>query len=79
MNAAARETVVGALQVASQLTDPAVAANLALGAQQALTSGVQVVSALSAVISLAIAVAVLVSFERSSQHQPAAQVDAVVA
>jgi DHA2 family multidrug resistance protein-like MFS transporter len=79
MNIAARETLVGALQVASQLTEAATAANLVLTAHQALTSGVQVVSALSAVISLAIAVAVLVSFERSSDRQPSTQMDAVIA
>jgi DHA2 family multidrug resistance protein-like MFS transporter len=79
MSAAARDTLGGALQVASQLTDPAVAANLALTAQQSLTSAVQVISAISALFSLAIAVAVLVCFERSSDCQSTAHADAVVA
>jgi DHA2 family multidrug resistance protein-like MFS transporter len=79
MSAAARDTLGGALHVAAQLTEAAVAANLVLTAQQALTSAVQVISAISALISLAIAVVVLVSFERSSDRQPTAQVDAVVA
>jgi MFS transporter, DHA2 family, multidrug resistance protein len=79
MSAAARDTLGGALQVASQLTDAAVAANLVSTAQQSLTSAVQVISIISAVISLAISVIVIVCFERASDRQATPQVDAVVA
>jgi len=56
--AAARDTLGGALSVASQLADPAASATLVLTAQHALTISVQVTSALGAAISIATAVAV---------------------
>jgi DHA2 family multidrug resistance protein-like MFS transporter len=59
LSAAARDTLGGALSVASQLADPAVAATLALTAQQGLTTAVQVTSAIAAVISILTAVAVM--------------------
>jgi DHA2 family multidrug resistance protein-like MFS transporter len=59
-NAAARDTLGGALSVASQVPDPAAAATLVFTAQHALTTAVQVTSAIGAAISLATAVAVLI-------------------
>ena len=56
--AAARDTLGGALSVASQVADPAASATLVLTAQHALTISVQVTSALGAAISIATAVAV---------------------
>ena len=58
--AAARDTLGGALSVASQLADATAAATLVLTAQHALTTAVQVTSAIGAVISVATAVAVLI-------------------
>jgi MFS transporter, DHA2 family, multidrug resistance protein len=60
--AAARDTLGGALNVASQLSDPATAATLTLTAQQALTNAVQLTCALSAVISILTALAVAACF-----------------
>jgi DHA2 family multidrug resistance protein-like MFS transporter len=58
--AAARDTLSGALSVASQVPDPTAAASLVLTAQHALTTAVQVTSAIGAAISIATAIAVLV-------------------
>ncbi len=58
--AAARDTLGGALSVASQVADPAASATLVLTAQHALTIAVQVTSAIGAAISIATAVAVLI-------------------
>lgn len=70
--AAARDTLGGALSVASQLPDPTAAATLVLTAQSALTAGVQVTSAIAAVISLLTAIGVAVYFrERESECERA--------
>jgi DHA2 family multidrug resistance protein-like MFS transporter len=58
--AAALDTLGGALSVASQVPDPTAAATLVFTAQQALTTAVQVTSAIGAAISIATAVAVLI-------------------
>jgi DHA2 family multidrug resistance protein-like MFS transporter len=58
--AAARDTLGGALSVASQVADPTAAATLVFTAQHALTIAVQVTSALGAGITIASAVAVLI-------------------
>ena len=60
--AAARDTLGGALTVASQLADPTVAANLLFAAQQAFTAAVQVTSVVAALISILAAVAVAIYF-----------------
>jgi DHA2 family multidrug resistance protein-like MFS transporter len=58
--AAALDTLGGALSVASQVPDPTAAATLVFTAQQALTTAVQVTSAIGAAISIATAIAVLI-------------------
>jgi DHA2 family multidrug resistance protein-like MFS transporter len=58
--AAARDTLGGALSVASQIQDPAAAATLVLSAQDALTTAVHVTSAIGALISILSAVAVVI-------------------
>jgi DHA2 family multidrug resistance protein-like MFS transporter len=68
--AAARDTLGGALNVASQLPDGSAAATLALSAQQAMTSAVQVTCAVSAVISILTAVAVAVYFNPGRERCP---------
>jgi DHA2 family multidrug resistance protein-like MFS transporter len=60
--AAARDTLGGALNVASQLNDPLAAATLVSTAQQSLTTAVQATCAISAVISILAAIAVAVCF-----------------
>jgi DHA2 family multidrug resistance protein-like MFS transporter len=55
--AAARDTLGGALSVASQLPDAAAAATLVLGAQDGLTTALHVTCAIGAIVSLASAVA----------------------
>jgi DHA2 family multidrug resistance protein-like MFS transporter len=69
--AAARDTLGGALSVASQVPDPTAAATLVFTAQHALTSAVQVTSAIGAVVSIASAVAVLIylAAPRSECHE----------
>ena len=88
LSAVARDTLGGALSVAGQITDAADAANLVLTAQQSLTTAVQVTSAVSAVISFAVALAVLFYFDasrteseapRTAQGPPAVQLDAIAA
>ena len=74
--AAARDTLGGALNVASQLSDPAAATALTLTAQQALTNAVQVTCALSAVVSILTAVAVALYFNaRGEPSRSASEVD----
>jgi DHA2 family multidrug resistance protein-like MFS transporter len=68
--AAARDTLGGALNVASQMADPAAAATLVATAQQSFTSAVQVTCALSAVLSLLAALAVAVYFEAREKRTP---------
>jgi DHA2 family multidrug resistance protein-like MFS transporter len=58
--AAARDTIGGALSVASQLPDSAAAATLVLSAQAGLTAAVQVTSAVGVIISILTAVAVAI-------------------
>lgn len=73
LTAAARDTLGGALSVASQLTDPAAATTLVLTAQGALTTAVQVTSGIAAVISILSAVGVALyygSATTSSAQQP---------
>jgi DHA2 family multidrug resistance protein-like MFS transporter len=69
--AAARDTLGGALSVASQMPDPSAAATLVFTAQQALTTAVQVTSAIGAVISIgsAIAVVVYLAAPRAESHE----------
>ena len=72
---AARDTLGGALSVASQLADPAAAATLVLGAQQAMTTAVQVTCGISCVISIVAALAVALCFEaphRERELEPCA-------
>jgi MFS transporter, DHA2 family, multidrug resistance protein len=64
MASTARDTLGGALVVASQLTDAAAAEQLVISAHAALTTAVEVTSAIGAVISLLTALAVLVYFDR---------------
>jgi DHA2 family multidrug resistance protein-like MFS transporter len=68
--AVARDTMGGALSVASQLSDPAAAAALVLGAQQALTSAVQVTCAISAVLSILACLAVALAFRSPREASP---------
>ncbi|HEV7662538.1 MAG TPA: MFS transporter [Chloroflexota bacterium] len=75
LSAAARDTLGGALSVASQLSDPLAAQTLALTAQQGLTTAVQVTSALGAAICLATAIAAMVYLRTprvECQRSPAA-------
>jgi DHA2 family multidrug resistance protein-like MFS transporter len=58
--ATAHDTLAGALSVASQLPDSATAATLVLTAQDALTTALHVTSAIGAVTSVAMAIAVFV-------------------
>jgi DHA2 family multidrug resistance protein-like MFS transporter len=58
--AAARDTLGGALSVASQLPDAAAAATLVLAAQDALTTALHVTAAIGAVTSILMAVAVAI-------------------
>ena len=58
--AAAHDTLGGALSVASQIPDSAAAATLVLTAQNALTTALHVTSAIGAVTSIAMAIAVAV-------------------
>src|SRR5205823_2092532 len=58
--ATARDTLGGALSVASQMPDSAAAASLVLAAQDALTTALHATSAIGAVISLATAVVVVI-------------------
>jgi DHA2 family multidrug resistance protein-like MFS transporter len=60
----ARQTAGGALAIANQIADP----NLMWAAQHALTVAVQLTSGLSAVLSLATAVAVALYFNRSGER-----------
>jgi MFS transporter, DHA2 family, multidrug resistance protein len=71
--AAAGDTLGGALSVATQMADGPSAASLVFTAQHALTTAVQVTSAIGAAISLATAVAVLVylAAPRSQCDEPA--------
>jgi DHA2 family multidrug resistance protein-like MFS transporter len=68
--AAARDTLAGALNVAGQLSDPAVAATLVATAQQSLTTAVQATCAISAIISLLTAVAVALYFDSPREACP---------
>ncbi len=70
--AAARDTLGGALSVASQVSDPTAAAVLVSTAQHALTVAVQATSAISAVLSVLCFLAVLVWFgpARSAESAP---------
>jgi DHA2 family multidrug resistance protein-like MFS transporter len=81
--AAARDTLGGALSVASQIPDAAAAAALVLTAQDALATAVHVTSAIGAVISIVMAVIVAIylrtpngecqeSSAHSCQPEPAA-------
>jgi MFS transporter, DHA2 family, multidrug resistance protein len=56
--ATAHDTLAGALSVASQIPDSAAAATLVLTAQGALTTAVHVTSAIGAVTSIVMAIAV---------------------
>lgn len=58
--ATAHDTLAGALSVASQLSDSAAAATLILTARDALTTALHVTSAIGAVTSIVMAIAVLV-------------------
>jgi DHA2 family multidrug resistance protein-like MFS transporter len=60
--AAARDTLGGALSVASQMSDPLAAATLVATAQQSLTTAVQATCAISAVLSIVAAVAAATCF-----------------
>jgi hypothetical protein len=72
----ARDTLGGALNVASQLSDPTAATALTQTAQQALTNAVQLTCALSAVISILTALAVAVYFNaRSESSRSTSQAD----
>jgi DHA2 family multidrug resistance protein-like MFS transporter len=62
LSTTARDTLGGALSLASQLADQAAAANLVSTGQQALTTAVQVTSAIGAVVSILTAVAVMLYF-----------------
>jgi hypothetical protein len=66
--AAARDTLGGALSVASQIPDSAAATTLVLTAQDALTTAVQVTSAIGAIISILMAVAVAICL-RARRHE----------
>jgi DHA2 family multidrug resistance protein-like MFS transporter len=67
--AAARDTLGGALNVASQLNDPLAASTLVMTAQHALTTTVQATCAISAAISILTAVAVAICFSPSPQQR----------
>lgn len=83
LSAVARDTLGGALSVASQMTDAVAAATLVLTAQQSLTTAVQVTSAISAVVSFAVALAVLRYFDESRSEcqapQPAPRLEPIAA
>jgi len=70
--AAARDTIGGALSVASQIPDSAAAARLVLTAQDALTTGLHVTSAIGAVLSIVMAVAVAVYLRTPAPRRPEA-------
>jgi MFS transporter, DHA2 family, multidrug resistance protein len=72
--AAARDTLGGALNVASQLPDSSAAASLIFTGQQALTTAVQLTSAVSAVISILSAVAVALYFDSPRRESEAESV-----
>jgi DHA2 family multidrug resistance protein-like MFS transporter len=61
--ATARDTLGGALNVASQVADPVAAATLVATAQQSLTTAVQATCVLSAVLSLLAALSVAVYYD----------------
>jgi hypothetical protein len=61
--ASAHDTLSGALDVAAQLSDPNVAASLALTARHGLTSAVAATSVIAAVISILSALGVLLYFD----------------
>jgi MFS transporter, DHA2 family, multidrug resistance protein len=65
--AAARDALGGALNAASQIPDAAAAGTLVLTAQHALSTAVQVTSAIAAVISILTAVSVAIYFESASR------------
>jgi len=75
-SASARDTLAGALSVASQLADPAAAAALIFAAQHGMTSAVQITSGVAAVISALTALAVAFWFgeRRSSVSQELSEV-----
>jgi DHA2 family multidrug resistance protein-like MFS transporter len=75
--ATARDTVGGALEVASQLADPAAAAALASTAQHALTTAVEVTSAIAAVVSILSALGVALWF-RAGETRSEPDADAPV-
>jgi hypothetical protein len=68
--AAARETLVGALGVASQLGDPEAAATLVSAAQHGLALAVQTTSVIAAVVSLLSAAGVALYFSQSRPTEP---------
>jgi DHA2 family multidrug resistance protein-like MFS transporter len=75
LSATARDTLGGALSVSSQIPDSAAAATLVLTAQGALTTAVQATSAIGAIVSIIMAVAVVIclrarpdEYQESSAH-----------
>jgi DHA2 family multidrug resistance protein-like MFS transporter len=77
--AAARDTLGGALSVASQIPDSAAAAALVLTAQDALTTAVHVTSAIGAIVSLLTAVVVVLSLSPGARARARTVVMAIVA
>ncbi len=71
--AAARDTLGGAMNAASQLPDPTAAAALILTGQQALTTAVQVTSGIAAVVSILSALLVAAYFGRGRTESEPAQ------
>jgi hypothetical protein len=67
---AARETLAGALSVASQLGDPAAAATLVAAAHQGLALAVQTTSIIAAVVSILSAAGVMLCFGASHAAAP---------
>jgi MFS transporter, DHA2 family, multidrug resistance protein len=75
--AAARDTLGGALSVASQIPESAAAASLVLTAQDALTAAVHVTSAIGAIISIGMALAVAICLgARRHECQESSSADA---
>jgi DHA2 family multidrug resistance protein-like MFS transporter len=66
--AVTRDTLGGALNVATQLSDPAAAANLVLTAQGALVTALHVTSAIGAVLTILSAVAVVIWMRQPEPH-----------
>jgi DHA2 family multidrug resistance protein-like MFS transporter len=77
--AAARDTLGGALSVASQIPDSAAAAAMVLTAQDALTTAVQVTSAIGAIVSILTAVAVAVFLRTRRQECRACELEGALA